>query len=297
MGRTFNLFEPVDAQQGLGAPFLCAQPGSTPIDVFRMLNGTVDLVRKSDDRRVKCRYNYLTLRPSSAKTNDKKLSKTLFGEDVTVTEAKSILKKLGALYTGFFIQLSAEVQHCIFLYRTRHYVEAFLHFYRALEKLAVAFPVMYITAQSDFNKIHAMLKPLFTKEGGGELSFVDKFCKKLADDSDVLGEYKLTFNFDMPNDRYQILVQEVDAVLAGGKLAEVIEREEGAFQLPYRHVAPFVIECRNRLFHNNNTGFRNFDVDRLGGASELCRGLVETGLHWLALTYVEVIRNRAASVS
>jgi hypothetical protein len=28
----------------------------------------------------------------------------------------------------------------------------------------------------------------------------------------------------------------------------------------------------------------------------LCQGLVEAGLHWLALTYLEVVRNRAAQV-
>lgn len=297
MGRTFELREPIEPPVGLNSPFICGQPGSAPIDVFRMLNGTVDIVRRSNGSRVKCRHSYLTLVPSKPRTNDKKLTRSLFGEEVNVADARRILESLRSLYTDFFTRLSSEIEHCIYLRRRSHYVESFLHFYRALEKLAVAFPVMYITAQSDFQKIHAMLKPLFNKEGGGgELSFVSKFCKKLAEDSDVLGEYKIAFKFPSDDSRYAAITQEIGAIFGGGDLAGQMIKEETYFELPFEHVGPFLIECRNRLFHNSNSGQRNFDIDRLGGASELCQGLVDAGLHWLTLTYIEVIRNRAALV-
>jgi hypothetical protein len=290
MGRTFQLVEPFEHQQGLSAPFLCGQPVSAPVEIFRMLNGTLDIVRKDDGSRVKCRQNHISLKPSSGRTSDRKISHSLFGEDVTVSDARKIISALSQSYRKFFSELSCEIEHCIFLQRRNHHVESFLHFYRSLEKLAVAFPVMYITAKGDFHQIHSLLKPLFTKDGG-ELSFVSKFSDYLSDKSDVLGEYKLTFEFQ--KDSQPIICDELDQILRGGKIIDAIEREDSKFYLPYRYVGPLLIECRNRLFHNSNSGQRNIDIDRLGGAATVCGGLVKTGLHWLALTYLEVLRNRA----
>lgn len=296
MGRTFLLREPENTNPGLTPPFTCGEIGSAPIDIFRLLTGTVDVVRRADDSSVKCRYNHLTRRPSRARTSDRKLSNALFGEDVTVEYARVIVANFRTIYTGFFSKLSYEVEHCIYNYQKGRYVESFLYFYRSLEKLAVAFPVMYITAQADFERVHAMLKPLFSKDSDGELAFVNKFCGKLADESDVLSEYKIEFLFlPISPELYQELFSEISRV-CNEKTREQIESGDLSFEIPYKYTASLIIECRNRLFHNSNSGQKNFDIDRIGGAGVLCKGLVEAGLHWLALTYVEVVRNRAGQI-
>jgi hypothetical protein len=296
MGRTFKLQEPGNTNPGLTAPFKCGEAGSSPVGIFRLLTGSVDVVRLSDDSVVKCRFNYLTRFPSRVRTTDKKLAHALFGEDVNVDDARAIMESFRRLYTNFFSKLSSEIEHCIYSYQKGQYVESFLYFYRALEKLAVAFPVMYVTAQADFERVHSMLKPLFSNEGDGELAFVNKFCGKLAQESDVLSEYNLEFAFDKTNaELHQVYFSEIKRVCSQ-KTVDKIESNDTYFTIPYKYSADLIIECRNRLFHNSNSGQKNFDIDRIGGAACLCRGLVDAGLHWLTLTYVEVVRSRAGQI-
>jgi hypothetical protein len=153
---------------------------------------------------------------------------------------------------------------------------------------------MYAAAQPDFDKVHAVLKPFFLSDKDGELSFVSRFCEFIAVQSDVLAEYSITFERgSIPSDRFDVIVSEIGRVISKNVKDSVIF-EEGHLEIPFSCVAPFLIECRNKLFHNSNSGQKNFDIDRLHGATDLCRLLVSGGLHWLSLTYVEVIRNRAA---
>lgn len=293
MGRTFALAEPDPPNQGVAEPFLCGVAGSPAIDVFRLLTGSVDVVRTSDGRLLRPRQNYLTGRRSSGRTTERKLTKGLFGEDVPVSDARAILKKFRGQNVGFFQKLENELVHCIFHLRCKNNVESFLHFYRALEKLAVAFPLMYVTGQPDFERFHTMLKPLFMKEAGGELAFISRFCDYIASESDVLAEYSLRFEFPIKTlEQYEALLSEIKRVVSQNTRDFIVE-DDGYFEIPYKNAAVFLIECRNRLFHNSNDGQPNFDVDRIGGASVLCRALVIAGLHWLSLTYVEVVRNRA----
>jgi hypothetical protein len=294
-GSTFEVREPT-VPPAISEEFRCGQPGSQSIEIFRLLTGTANIALRADASVVKCRYDYIRLLPSRATTTDRKIARGLFGEDVSVDDAKRYVSQLSQLYRAFFQKLSIEIEHCIYRKSRGNPVEAFLHFYRALEKLAVAFPVLFITAQSDFERVHSMLKPLFSKDGsGGELAFVSNFCKHLAKKSDVLGEYQVSFTFDrtVPANHARV-VSEIERVCPVFK--DKITKEDTRFDLPYEHTANLLIDCRNKLFHNTNSGQKNFDIDRLGGAAVLCTGLVEAGLHWLALTYVEVIRNRVAQL-
>lgn len=295
VGTSFAVREPFDPPR-VSEEFRCGQTLSHAIEIFRLLTGTANIVRLVDDSVVKCRHDYIRLLPSKAATTDRKIAKGMFGEDVTVDDAKRFASQICGLHRVFFRKLSIEIEHCIFQKCSGNPIESFLHFYRALEKLAVAFPVLFITAQSDFERVHGMLKPLFSKDSsGGELAFVSNFCKHLAKKSDVLGEYKISFSFDrnVP-EKHALVVTEIERVCPSFK--DKFTTYDTSFDVPYEHTANLLIECRNRLFHNTNSGQNNFDIDRLGGAASLCTGLVEAGLHWLALTYVEVIRNRAAQL-
>lgn len=225
-----------------------------------------------------------------------KISKGLLGEDVSVEDAKRILQHLRISNSKFFSKLSTEITHCIFNLKLKRHVEAFLYFYRAVEKLAVAFPILYVSGQQDFYKSHHLLKSLVQKQGDGELAFLNRFCAMIAESSGYLKEYKVRFTFPTKDlGEYSAILNEIKAVVSEEISAEMTE-EEGYFEIPYRLSSSLIIDCRNRLFHNSNSGQRNFDISRIGGASDLCEGLVIAGLQWLSLTYLEIVQDRAARV-
>jgi hypothetical protein len=296
MGRTFSVVEPAGQNVGLLGPFRCGEGGSDPIEIFRLLTGSVDVTSAFDDRSEKLRINHLSGRLARASTSNEKLTKSLFGEDVSIHEAQIILEKLKTIYPVFFGKLKVELVHCLVNYARKNYIESFVHFFRSLEKMAVAFPIMYITSRGDFEEIHKQLKPLFINNNDGELIFVNRFCKKLAESSDYLEDYKIEFSFDKSDPEIQdVHVREIKRVCSE-KIGDGLEEEATHVRLKYEMAADLIIECRNKLFHNGNSGQRNLDVDRIGGASKLCKGLLDGGLHWLAITYVEVVRNRSSQL-
>lgn len=74
------------------------------------------------------------------------------------------------------------------------------------------------------------------------------------------------------------------------------ETGEYFVKMRYADVGPFIIASRNLLFHNSNSGQKNFRLDRMGGAEALCDALFPAGLIWLTQTYLEIIRDRASAI-
>jgi hypothetical protein len=293
MSDTLKVVEPLMPHPHLSDQFACGGAVCAPVVIYRLLTGTVNINRAYDGREIRCRHDFVRQRTSLGRATDRNISTGLFGEDVSIDDAKSFLMKFRSQNVGFFKQLQVEICHCILHLKLNNDVESFLHFYRALERLSVAFPAIYISGQTEFVRVHSFLKDVVSSKDDGELSLISNFCNFIAINSDVLSEYILDFDFDAYDlDQKSRILSEIRAILPT-KMAEKMTEENGKISFPYKMVPSFLITCRNRLFHNSNTGQRNFDVDRMGGAAVMCHGLVNAGLHWLALTYIEVVRNRA----
>lgn len=292
MARSYRICEPLYKSSKIEEPFVCGVPGGTSIDIFRLLTGSCNLVRLADDKIVKLRFDYLVPCQRSRPISERSIVESIFGHGVSIADASNILSRFRGQNIGFFAKLEVELAHCMFALSEKSCVEAFLYFYRALEKLAVAFPLMYVIGQPDFEKLHSMLKPLFEGEKNGELAFVTKFSKFVSKKSDFLNDYNITFSFRTRSlDEFDAIKREIERIISDS-ITKNIKFDEGSFDIPYSETAPFLIECRNKLFHNSNSGQKNFDIDRIGGSLILCESLVDGGLHWLTRTYVEVLRNR-----
>jgi hypothetical protein len=219
----------------------------------------------------------------------------VFGGEIDLTDGLQIFRAMRRFNVAFFKKLEVELTHCIFNHLHGNPLTSFLHLYRSLEKLAVAFPLTYIAGQSDFERSVESLRTYF-EGSGGELSFARKFAEDIANKSATLAEYMVDFETKITEvDKFRILVSEIKKCCPD-YINEDFDPSSGKFSLDFKKVPSFLIDCRNRMFHFSNSGQKNFDIDQIGGVGELCRILVESGLHWLALTYDEVLRRQSERI-
>lgn len=97
-----------------------------------------------------------------------------------------------------------------------------------------------------------------------------------------------------PSHAHQVVEQIYDRL--DGDVRENAETGEYYVKLSYADVGPFIVASRNLLFHNSNSGQKNFRLEKMGGAEALCDALFPAGMVWLTQTYLEIVRDRAAAV-
>jgi hypothetical protein len=273
----------------------CASDFAYPIDCLKLLVGTSDVVCTSPNRTVKNRKNFLTLAPTNGRVSTKTLLELIFGENVNLADAEKIYDVIKTKNVKFFKTLLTELTHCVVHLNEKRYLESFLHFYRTLEKISIAFPLIYISSESDFIRANARLATFFEIEAG-ELKFLSKVAEVMANKSEILSDYQVTFSTKFSEiEKFRLLISEINRCCPNF-IDPGIEIERGKFDIPFAKVPSFLISCRNRMFHFGNSGQQNIDIDRINGVSELCRMLTHGGLHWLALAYVDLWRDRLQRV-
>lgn len=294
--RTFEIRDSVLNSRTFSKELLSSEPLSHFLNCAKVLHGRADVKVHSTNQLLRCRKNYSTSRQTRDGIRSLTLIRELFGPDITEREALGLIKSLRKINVAFFRKFETELTHCCVNHLSGNPLTAFLHLYRAIEKIAVAFPLTYIASQSDFERSLEALKAYFSDDKG-ELSFAKKFSEKFAESSTTLAEFDVEFKTKYRNiPQFEILSQEIIACCPGF-IEGTLDVDQGEFRVNFVNVSSFIVSARNRLFHFSNSGQRNFDVDRLGGVSELCRMLVEGGLQWLALSFDEVVRRQTDRIS
>lgn len=275
---------------------LSAQPLSHMLNCAKLLHGRADIKVHSSNKLIKCRKNYSTLKRTRDGIRGETFVRDIFGSDITESEGAALVSGLKRQNTAFFKKLEVELTYCCANHLTNNPLTAFLHLYRAIEKIAVAFPLTYISSQADFERSLEALRSYFADDKG-ELAFARKFSERVAAASTTLNEYDVEFSTYLEDvGEFEILTREIGRCCPG-YLEETVDVSLGKFSIEFIKVSSFIIDSRNRLFHFSNSGQKNFDIDRIGGVSELCRMLVEGGLHWLALSFDEVLQKQTERIT
>lgn len=282
-------------QNSLSAPLLSSQPLSHLINCLKMLHGRAKIKCNSSGKIIRLSFNYAKLSRARDGISSRGFVKEILGPDISISEGESLFANMRSMNVSFFKNLEKEIIQCLACLKQDMSIEAFLHFYRTVEKISISFPLIYISAQNDFEKSLTFLRPYFQGDGG-ELSFVNKFSSFIAKEISGTEEYRVDFFTKLDSiEKFNILCAEINRCCPGF-LGENVDSESGRFSISFEDCPRFIVECRNRLFHFSNSGQRNFDVDRIDGSSELCRMLCEGGLHWLAVALDEVIRRQSARI-
>ena len=268
----------------LSEEFRSSKPLSHMLNCAKLLHGRADIKDHSSNKLVRCRRNYSTLGTTRDGIRSTTFVRDIFGSEITEQEAINLVRALRRTNVGFYRKLETELTYCCVNHIAENPLTAFLHLYRAIEKIAIAFPLTYISSQGDFERSLDALRSYFADDKG-ELAFAKKFSQKFAEDSDTLREYDVEFRTKHADvAQFEILTSEISRCCPGFIEGD-LDVARGHFSVNFVEVSSFIITARNRLFHFSNSGQPNFDIDRIGGVSELCRMLVEGGLHWLTLSF------------
>lgn len=278
--------------QGLPEILHSSKPLSHSLNCAKMLHGRAKIICNNTGREINLSKNYSSLKRTRDGVSASQFVKEIFNSETNASDGAKIIDAMRTLSVGFFKNLEKELAQCLVHKHKKESLHAFLHLYRVIEKISIAFPLTYISSQSDFENAIEALR-LYFKDGGGELSFASKFSHEIARSSANLTEYYVDFKSKIENvEEFETLGLEISRCCPG-YIEDGLDVEIGQFQVRFERVPGFIVECRNRLFHFSNSGQKNFDIDRIFGASELCRMLVEGGLHWLSLSFDEVLRRQS----
>ncbi|MEN8860821.1 hypothetical protein [Qipengyuania flava] len=268
------------------------------VSSFKLLAGMADIEDTLYGRVHKCRKDYRTLSVTHVSAiSEEAIAKGLFGDEISAGDAREIISKLRYKNVGFFKNFLQDLTLCFAFHSKNHSVDRFLYFYRVVEYVAIAFPIYYFSKRSDFVRSHGLLKDFFSGKDDGELRAIKKLSSFFAEQSADLSA--LTIDLRVSGDYHPDHANEVVEQIFNRLDAEAKENAEtGEYyvKMRYSDVGPFIIASRNLLFHNSNSGQKNFRLDRMGGAEALCDALFPAGLIWLTQTYLEIIRDRAAAI-
>ncbi len=156
---------------------------------------------------------------------------------------------------SFFTSLLDEVARAVVCLDLERGLSAFVHLYRALEKLSFAFPLYHARQNASYMKAYDQLKGYFK---GGELEFCSNFSRQLLSRDPLLAGEVCRMEFNDPiSPRIVAYINEKNrqATVSGGQSIDVCLKD--AFD--------FLVTLRNHYFHHlagSNYSLDSRDVPR-----------------------------------
>lgn len=226
------------------------RPVTPSFAVFRLLLGGVDLTFSG--KGIIQQNNYMAIGglPSSSPLFFQKIKAafpTLGEQNVNgdfllrtaVPAIKKYLAEPGGNH-GFFSSLFDELARAIWHLNNRQGLSAFVHLYRALEKLSFSFPLYHARQNKSYMKAYDQLKRYFE---GGELKFCSNFIREILGNDPLAAEdvrkLKFSSNLSTSQNNYFSEHQKTVAITA---LDEI--------EIKMIDVFDFIVTLRNHYFHH-----------------------------------------------
>ena len=289
VSRTYILQEPGWRANDLPNAFRLDVGQGEPsalVVAYRCLTGSVDLQRIENEAVTRLRYDHLRRKRSVPSLRALKMAEDLFGEGVPLDKALENLDWIRSSNSSFFKKFCVEIIHACSNYSCGNYLESFLFLYRSVEKIAISFPLIYASRRADFEKVHSIFSKYYNKEKSGELSILKKFLAEISSISGDLSELTIDLKFDSVTEQRAEEIINTVKFIYGDHFPGVVDGLD--VSIPYKDAADLVINIRNRMFHYTNSGQNNINIDNIGGASDICKIVVEVGLHWMSITMLEI---------
>jgi hypothetical protein len=275
-------------------PFGLNDRGVPVFECIRLVCGTVNIHNKMTDQLSKSRYCFLTQtkrRISNSMIKD--IISSIFENDLTLDDAKSFLTKGAVDNREFWEDLKAEICLCLASRIADRPVEAFLYLYRIIELVSLALPLVYASSQPDYRKALVFIKSLSENNRDGDLSIFRSFVKS-AEKSGGYDDVFIDFIISGSTNelRTETKRQFEQLVINDKGINSKFSDDGSVLSISFSSMPLFFVQCRNRLFHNSQSG-QNFKLDALNGASELCKMLIDSTLYWFSLVLIEVVKVNA----
>lgn len=279
---------------GPAYPFGLNDKGVPLFECIRLIYGTIDIENKFSGKSLSFRNCFVLNKNNNLGKNWlKSIIDNIFENDLNVEDASSFLKKGSNDNREFWEELKSELCFCLAARKQGLYIDCFLYLYRIIELISIALPLVYASSQPDYKKALEFIKSLSANSRDGDLSIFKTFVKK-AEQSGGYSNIQIDFPFlidDAPW-RAEAKSQIASMVSSERGLSCTFNEDESVLLVKFSEMPLFFASCRNRLFHNSQSG-DNFRLDGLNGANELCRMLVDPTIYWFSLILIEVTKVHA----
>jgi hypothetical protein len=286
------LREPAVGQYIPPRPFGVVSDGLPPHEIIRLLLGSVDVSEPGSGK-----VTFLTTNEFRNRTrrlrHPARISSFLFDNEVDLVDYERFVVALSAQNAHFFERLRGELALALVAKRAARYTESFLYFYRVLELTAVAFPLLYASAHSDFQRANDFLRSLMSTDKDGDLKVIAKAVPKIAERG---GLSPVVFDFLVSGSDVRWIAElkrQIERCNINGIDGFEFESDgDVLFRVPFNSMPVLIATFRNRMFHYR-VGEKNIELGLMGGSEGICKVLVPEISHWFALLYAEIIRTMA----
>jgi hypothetical protein len=255
--------------------------------ILRLLSGNVELTHNYSNSVMNSRVNYFSGDLVRA-NNWKREFPVLFSEDTTAEDLSIFIQNTKYVNRSFYSAILAEISQFILHTKRGSHTSAFIFLYRILEKISYAFPLIYASKTQDFLRSFGHLKELMVGDKEKkELGFFKAFIGMLYENdsiSDTSIDIKLNSNEPQVREQmYKSLKEVID-----NSIIHEDSNEYDVLAIKYTDMGSFIINIRNRFFHNLNGGAKNIESDKVVDTDELFSFINPMAMHWISMVFLQV---------
>ncbi|WP_159821749.1 hypothetical protein [Colwellia sp. 20A7] len=255
--------------------------------ILRLLSGNVELSHHYSSKQVKSRVNYFSS-DFSGFSNWKREFPNLLSSDVTAEDLAVFIENTKYSNKAFYSGILSEVSHFLLHNKKGSHTSAFIYIYRILEKISYAFPLIYASKSQDFLKSFNQLKDLMIGDKEKkELGFFKVFVKKLYE-GDSIADTSIDVFLNTSNAQVQEQMYKTLKEVSGNSILHEDSTEFDKLSIKYCEMGSFLINVRNRFFHNLNGGSSNIESNRIVDADELFSFINPAALYWISMVFLEI---------
>jgi hypothetical protein len=267
---------------------------STPSIEARLIHlilGTTDFLHDHTTRRLKQKLNFAVLGAPEAQRGKRGLKRALASQSIDLKQLDLYLSSSLA-QNSFFKEIFDEFGRFYYLTSLKLHTQAFLHLYRALERISYSFPVAYAIKSKDYKGTFTSFKAYVSaKDNTGELAFFNAFVKEIVDDSILYAVVKLDVTSNSASTRsanYSTLKK----IFSDEMILSSVDNSY--IEVQYRYLISGFIELRNRYFHFMSSNPRNLTGKDLMNPDEFFSIVNFSFANWLCYIYFRVLDARVA---
>jgi hypothetical protein len=261
--------------------------------ILRLLSGNVEVEHNYSNSVIKSRVNYFSgdlVRVNNWKTE----FPVLFSEDTTAEDLSVFIQNTKYVNRSFYSIILSETSQFMLHTKKNSHTSAFIFLYRILEKISYAFPLIYASKTQDFLRSFKQLKELMVgdkekKELGFFKAFVNLLYKNNSI-SDTSIDIAITSNQASVREQvYKSLKEVID-----NSIIHEDSNEYDKLAIKYTDMGSFIINIRNRFFHNLNGEAKNLESDKIVDSDELFSFINPMAMHWISMVFLQITEHSLA---
>jgi hypothetical protein len=264
--------------------------GNSILKIFRLITGTINCEDEYKNVVYKFRNNYTTFPYIE---NSKLSGATVlenFPPELKIKDLDEYFKTARE-NKKFYESIEVELLKCLIAEADKRYLESFFYLYRIIEGISYSIPLMYVSKNKDYNKTYSELQAFFGKDKDGELAFFKRFISETFHKEDF---YKTNLLIDL----HLIEIEEIRPVYYQTYLEKLKNKtasqplENESIEVKFIVYYDFMIELRNRFFHNSKGSWQsNLESTNLLFPDLFFKPLIRHGINWISIILFEIIKN------